>query len=644
MCAKLAATPALWTAAVLALLATCLGVAVAEVNPPIDAFDRNLCGKRTGTYDKHLEQIRAALGPPQGPPVSRRISSGWPTGPGEIPWHVSIRSQPDALVAKTYDCAGIIVHRDLVLTAARCVRFDQDPEASGERRYVIGGQWHILEKSYWQVRSYLHPSDAVWHPDHVMGDFKGTSRNPYDVAIIRLNASFEYNDFVQPACLHDLENNWDPPHNYCLTAGYGKSKDEPDTEWVHNHLMALPMRPAYCDIPRDEGCWESANPAKHPGKACLGDYGAGMYCLNKEETAFYAFGVFSHASDNSCAPDKGGVTVYTDFFLMQFKFADLFERMLGRDAVRPPVNRNPPLDSFNRVICGRRTKNWPRHLDRRRRRTGRRVSAGWPASQAEFPWHVTIRTNIDAPLAAETDCSGIIIHRNMVLTAAHCVHWVQEKRKQIPRRYVIGGTANWLQKETRQVRSFRHPVDALWPARHRANESKPPYDPYGHDYAIIKLDNDFEYNEHVQPACLHDIHSTVSLLPDYCVTMGYGKREDLPPFWSWYMDTLYAMPLQRAVCNEFRRLDEFCWESVSKSHVGKPCHVDDGAGIYCTIADSEVFYALGTYSHGSTKKCTPGKNEVVHYLDLWYVSNGFEELIERALAHQITPYDPEETG
>lgn len=49
-----------------------------------------------------------------------------------------------------------------------------------------------------------------------------------------------------------------------------------------------------------------------------------------------------------------------------------------------------------------------------------RVYGGEPAGEKYWPWLASVRI-LDPTYDNESDCSGILIHKNFVLTAAHCV-------------------------------------------------------------------------------------------------------------------------------------------------------------------------------------------------------------------------------
>ncbi|XP_037808203.1 serine proteinase stubble [Lucilia sericata] len=140
----------------------------------------------------------------------------------------------------------------------------------------------------------------------------------------------------------------------------------------------------------------------------------------------------------------------------------------------------------------------------------KRIIGGRPAHFAEYPWQAHIRI-------AEYQCGGVLVSKNMVATAAHCV---QQARLQDISVYLgeldtqnLGQTQEPLPVEKHNViQKIIHPLFEF-----RMTQ------PDRYDLALLKLAKPTGFSEHILPICLPVY--PIRLIGRKGVVAGWGKTE-----------------------------------------------------------------------------------------------------------------------
>ena len=132
-----------------------------------------------------------------------------------------------------------------------------------------------------------------------------------------------------------------------------------------------------------------------------------------------------------------------------------------------------------------------------------RVVGGSIASSRSSPWQVGIKS---CPTCMYF-CGGTIVAKRWVITAAHClVNYVPSDL------YIDAGVTN-QSKTTKHKQSFN--CTAIH--SHQSYAVKAAFD---EDIAILKLDKDAVFNDHVRPLCLNENSLMTGKI---CTVTGYGK-------------------------------------------------------------------------------------------------------------------------
>jgi len=120
------------------------------------------------------------------PNVSGFIVGGVEARPHSIPWQIGLGTMRGSSYGGQI-CGGSIVSENIVITAAHCI-------SPGTKYYVVIGQHNKRKADSYTKR--IKVTEAITHPNW---DDRNIVR--YDIAILRLSESINFNDAVQPICI-----------------------------------------------------------------------------------------------------------------------------------------------------------------------------------------------------------------------------------------------------------------------------------------------------------------------------------------------------------------------------------------------------------------------------------------------------------
>ncbi|XP_058054993.1 transmembrane protease serine 9-like [Anopheles bellator] len=190
---------------------------------------------------------------------------------GEWPWHAAIFELSKR--SREYVCGGTLISESHIVTAARCVK-----------------NWHPRKRPY-VVQLGQH---QLWESATTTREVRVISVETSDdsqMALLRLEADVQYDDYIQPICL-PVENKTSDPEPVSRTgfiAGYGRT--DPDRYDLSPVLQATTMPlvdGGLCVVYRifDKRTADKMLCAGHGNgtNACLGDEGGGFYQATESGT------------------------------------------------------------------------------------------------------------------------------------------------------------------------------------------------------------------------------------------------------------------------------------------------------------------------------------------------------------------------
>lgn len=136
-----------------------------------------MCGKGS----KHFNQL---------------VVKGKKTNRGEFPWSSALfLSQENGL---QFHCGGTLISEEVIVTAAHCVKDDNDNDIPPSKFVVLLGKSDLHDWSEDKIIT-IGVSEIVPHPDYLTHN----STFDADIAILWLKKKVAYNKFIKPICLWD---------------------------------------------------------------------------------------------------------------------------------------------------------------------------------------------------------------------------------------------------------------------------------------------------------------------------------------------------------------------------------------------------------------------------------------------------------
>lgn len=287
----------------------------------VDAFNESKCGHiRTVPFQWMLREQSFICRPSidwddfedrRQPGRSLRVSGGFSPQLGQFPSHVQVINQNEE---GSWGCGGVLIHHDLVLTAARCV--DRN----------LSSRVEVISGTLMRSNSDRMGESSEVSMSCVPGDFEGSEN---DWAILKLSSPFKYGNNIQPACLNLAQR---PLKNTaCVAVGMGQMDTRPSSG--AKQLQATLVKQC-----KDHGttstCWVGIN---GQGQMCRGDEGNAVYCWDncRSSTRAFAVGVLSSTGHiNSCRPNGRGHFQFSDFYKSRGSIRKLMKTCLGRQVDR----------------------------------------------------------------------------------------------------------------------------------------------------------------------------------------------------------------------------------------------------------------------------------------------------------------------
>ncbi|XP_034472458.1 serine protease easter-like [Drosophila innubila] len=248
--------------------------------------------------------------------IADRVIAGTVSGIMEYPWMALLRYTSDG-EEYSHLCGGSLIHERWVLTAAHCV---PARDADQQLKQVRLGEWNTTSSPDCQQ----FRTDRQCAPPHIDVDIERiivhelyTPLNNYanDIALIRLNRTVVFTNFITPICLPAATNNEEYAYDtYAMEiAGWGNTEQRTfggntiKLKAVLNVVSIANCRQIYAQLVSGQMCAGGDTSAG----TCRGDSGGPLMFLDTMSTSRYyvAAGIISLGS-SSCN-NRGRPMIFT---------------------------------------------------------------------------------------------------------------------------------------------------------------------------------------------------------------------------------------------------------------------------------------------------------------------------------------------
>ncbi|CAH2093412.1 unnamed protein product [Euphydryas editha] len=225
--------------------------------------------------------------------------------------------------------------------------------------------------------------------------------------------------------------------------------------------------------------------------------------------------------------------------------------------------------------------------------TNSRVVGGWEATEGQIPYQVNIR--MVATNGAVYSCGGSVIHKNWVLTAAHCT---ANRITYVIRLGVVELVRPTLLLEETSENNFVHPG-------YNPNLSVVQRD----DIAMVRLSRDLPFGPTIQPIRLQNSEQmNRNYAGDILTVSGFGLTQD--PWNGGTASSVLRWVYLRGISNEECRsfyLNSIHPQTVCATYynntIQSSCQGDSGGPLTIVDEDGELTQ-MGIVSFGSSFGCS----------------------------------------
>lgn len=284
-------------------------------NHEIEGLQSSHCGKYQWPHDKRSDMISpnheqlsrgVSFNMSGSDPVAiKRLSHGSESRLKQFPSFVRIELYNSTSDIGTV-CGGTIVARDIVITAAHCIK---DVHNTARITAGIVNMNSDLDGTF-IYRQQVYALNICLHKDYKPLEFGELMISMRDIAVIQLASKLNLTDSVQPACLpsEPIENN-----HHLYTIGMGQVADNESSESLN-----------YVAVVEDDDCefqvditWDSCYAPSPWGEFCFGDSGSGLILIKGDRQ--YLVGITSSNVREECGDYRRTPGNYADLYKERFE-------------------------------------------------------------------------------------------------------------------------------------------------------------------------------------------------------------------------------------------------------------------------------------------------------------------------------------
>lgn len=224
-----------------------------------------------------------------GKQVADRIFGGTKTDLDEFPWLALIQYPDRSTGGLIGRCGGALITDRYVLTAAHCVTYGNKPVQVVLGEYDINNSTDCVDNECAPDPIIAGVEKIVVHPEWLVKE------RPFfhDIAIIRLNRTVKFNDFVRPICLpqQDRQIMADEPYQ---VAGWGQTETGVRSS-IKLKVTLTSTTPKECKrlLKREVGPGQICAGGKTIEDTCKGDSGGPLMAIENGTAIWTAVGLVS---------------------------------------------------------------------------------------------------------------------------------------------------------------------------------------------------------------------------------------------------------------------------------------------------------------------------------------------------------------
>ncbi|XP_042305166.1 transmembrane protease serine 12-like isoform X2 [Sceloporus undulatus] len=214
-----------------------------------------------------------------------RIIGGRDAQLGAWPWQVSLQLYRFG-IGYHHVCGGALINKNSVLTAAHCVKRWKHPDFWR----VVLGLHHLFDHRGHTVKSLVTAID-------IHSNFQRESYEN-DVALLKLERSVIFNDYIQPICLPDPSLPI-TDETLCYITGWGSIKEKGQVNYILQEAQ-VDVFPLYIcnsfEWYAGSVSWNMLCAGSEGGEvdSCQGDSGGPLMCYSRNDKKYYLVGITSY--------------------------------------------------------------------------------------------------------------------------------------------------------------------------------------------------------------------------------------------------------------------------------------------------------------------------------------------------------------